>query len=296
MSADRAEPSGREAPVAPVRVLVVDDEPLARMRIEDLLRHEPGVDVVGTATNGAEAVDMIRALRPDLVFLDVQMPEKTGIDVVRDVGAEAMPATIFVTAYDQYALQAFDVAAVDYLVKPFDDERFEEAFRRARRRLALEGIDRLRAQLLVALGGGGAVASFGSAAPAVSPAVSPAADAGAPATRQRYLERIAVEVRGKVRPVPVADIEYITASGPYAELHVGTHRYVIRETMQALEERLDPDRFMRVHRSVIVRLDLVDTLHRGAGGDYEVQLKGGGRLRVSRSRREALERWLGVSS
>jgi two-component system LytT family response regulator len=271
----------------PLRVLVVDDEPLARLRVEDLLRHEPAVEVVGTASDGIEAVAAVRALRPDLVFLDVQMPEKTGLEVVRELGAE-MPATIFVTAYDQFALQAFDVAAVDYLVKPFDDERFEEAFRRARRRLALEGVDRLRAELLAVLQGAGPTST--PAAPQPPP----------PAERPKYLERIAVDIRGKVRPIPVAQIQYITASGPYAELHVtegaGVHRYVIREAMQTLEERLDPDRFMRVHRSVIVRLDLVEAMHKSAGGDYEVQLRGGGRLRVSRSRREALERWLGVSS
>jgi two-component system LytT family response regulator len=269
----------------PVRVLIVDDEPLARMRLEDLLRHESGAEVVGTAENGVDAVEAIRRLAPDLVFLDVQMPGKTGLEVAREVGAAHMPATIFVTAFDQYALQAFDVAAVDYLVKPFDDERFEEAFRRARRRLALEGMDRLRAQLLTVLQG--APPSAGT-----TPAAPPA-ETGAP---KRYLERIAVEVRGKVRPVPVSDIDYITAAGPYAELHVGDRRFVIREAMQTLEERLDPDRFMRVHRSVIVRLDLVEALHRAPGGDYEVQLKGAGRLKVSRSRREALERWLGVSS
>jgi two-component system LytT family response regulator len=227
-------------------------------------------------------VEAIRRLAPDLVFLDVQMPGKTGIEVAREVGAAHMPATIFVTAFDQYALAAFDVAAVDYLVKPFDDERFEEAFRRARRRLALEGMDRLRAQLLTVLQG----------APTTASAPTPAE----PAAPRRYLERIAVEVRGKVRPVPVSDIDFITAAGPYAELHVGDRRFVIREAMQTLEERLDPDRFMRVHRSVIVRLDLVEALHRAPGGDYEVQLKGASRLKVSRSRREALERWLGVSS
>jgi two-component system LytT family response regulator len=267
-----------------VRVLVVDDEPLARLRLEDLLRHEPAVALVGTAANGLEAIEKIRALRPDLVFLDVQMPGKTGLDVAREIGAAEMPATIFVTAFDQFALQAFDVAAVDYLVKPFDDERFEEAFRRARRRLALEGMERLRARLLTVLQAGGAPM------PNDTPAPAP------PSAAPRYLERIAVEVRGKVRPVPVAQIDFITAAGPYAELHVGGHRYVIREAMQTLEERLDPEKFMRVHRSVIVRLELVETLHRGAGGDSEVQLKGGGRLRVSRSRREALERWLGVTS
>ena len=261
-----------------IRVLVVDDEPLARMRIEDLLAHEDGTVIVGSATNGIEAVERIRTLKPDLVFLDVQMPGKTGIEVVREIGAEQMPATIFVTAYDQFAVQAFDVAAVDYLVKPFDDERFEAAFARARQRLSAEGMQKLREQLLSVLGGN-------SASPHPSITVSP----------PPYLERIAVEMRGKVRSIPVEQIDYIVQSGPYAELHSNGRRHLIREAMQTLEERLDPNRFMRVHRSMIVRLDLVDTLHRGAGGDYELQLKNGTRVKVSRSRREALERWLGVS-
>jgi two-component system LytT family response regulator len=259
-----------------IRALIVDDEPLARMRIEDLLAHEEGVAVVGSATNGIEAVERIRALEPDLVFLDVQMPGKTGIEVVREIGADKMPATIFVTAYDQFAVQAFDVAAVDYLVKPFDDERFEAAFARARQRLSDEGLSKLREQLLSVLQGGPSLTHSRTHAP-------------------QYLERIAVEMRGKVRSIPVDQIDYIVADGPYAELHTGDRRHVIRESMQTLEERLDPKHFMRVHRSMIVRLDLVDTLHRGAGGDYELQLKNGTRVKVSRSRREALERWLGVS-
>jgi two-component system, LytTR family, response regulator len=278
----------------PLRVLIVDDEPLARQRVGDMLRGEPDVAVVGEADSGGAAVAAIRELAPDLVFLDVQMPGKTGLDVVREVGPDSMPATIFVTAYDQYALQAFDVAAVDYLVKPFDDERFEQAFRRARRLLALEGLGELREQLLAVLQGAAparAAAPPMQAAPEPAPGPAPAALPG-----NGYLDRIAVEMRGKVRVVPVDQIDYIAASGPYAELYVGERRYVIRAAMQTLEERLDPRRFMRVHRSAIVRLDLVETLHRGAGGDYEVQLKGGTRLRVSRSRREALERWLGVSS
>jgi two-component system LytT family response regulator len=260
----------------PLRVLVVDDEPLGRIRVEDLLRREEGVEIVGTAADGTAAIEAIRSLRPDLVFLDVQMPGGNGLDVVRQVGAEAMPATIFVTAYDQYAIQAFDVAAVDYLVKPFDDERFEQALQRARRLLTLEGMGRLREQLLAVLEGG-----------APTPAT--------PAASRRYLDRIAVETRGKMESVPVSDVEYIVASGPYARLQVGPRRYVIRETMQALEGELDPRRFLRIHRSVIVRLDLVEALYRGPGGDSEVRLKNGVRLRVSRSRREALERWLGKS-
>ena len=264
-------------------MLIVDDEPLARQRLEDLLRAEAGVEIVASVDNGEAAVDAVRSLHPDIAFLDVQMPGKTGIDVVREVGPEAMPLTIFVTAYDRYALQAFDLAAVDYLVKPFDDERFEQAFQRARRYVELEEMGELRERLLAVLDGG----SRGglSSAPGAPPS------GGSP-----YLERIAVEMRGKVRVVPVSQIEYITASGPYVELHTSERAYLIREAIHTLEEKLDPNRFLRIHRSIIVRVDLIDTFHRGAGGDYEVQLKGGARLRVSRSRREELERRLGVTS
>jgi two-component system LytT family response regulator len=268
---------------APIRVLIVDDEALGRLRVHDLLRGEPRVSVVGEAADGDAAVKAIRELSPDLVFLDVQMPHKNGLDVVREIGAAKMPMTIFVTAFDTYALQAFDVAALDYLVKPFDDERFEQAFRRARRVLALEGVERARENLMTMLRESARVAG------------SPAAQRG-DVPSVPYLERIAVEMKGQVKPIPVSQIDYISADGPYAELHVGDRRYVIREAMQALEDRLDPNRFMRVHRSVIVRLDLVEALHRGGGGDYELQMKGGARLRVSRSRREALERWLGLAS
>ncbi|HET7563660.1 MAG TPA: LytTR family DNA-binding domain-containing protein [Gemmatimonadaceae bacterium] len=278
----------------PLRVLIADDELLARERLEDLLRAEPNVVIVGTAPDGVSAANAIRTLHPDLVFLDVQMPGMTGLDVVRTIGAAAMPATIFVTAYDQYALQAFDVAAVDYLMKPFDDERFEQAFRRARRMIELEEIGRLRQQLLAVLqvGDGSSTGRVTHGAGTNSTQASAAGSSAAPASP--YLERIAVEMKGKVRVVPVSQIEYIVASGPYAEVYAGEHKYVIRESMQALEERLDPARFMRIHRSAIVRLDLVDTLLKGAGGDYEVQLRNGVRLRVSRSRREAVERRLGV--
>jgi two-component system LytT family response regulator len=269
----------------PLRVLVVDDEPLGRRRVVDLLKREPGAVVVGTADSGTAAIEAIRTHHPDLVFLDVQMPGKTGLDVVREIGPDAMPATIFVTAYDKHALEAFELAALDYLVKPFDDERFEQAFQRARSRIELEEVSRLRGQLLAALRGDEPSVSTPSSGHA------PGGDANPP----EYLERIAVEMRGKVRVVPVADVDYIVASGPYAELYAGDKRYLIRESMQHLEERLDPATFIRIHRSIIVRLDLVETLLRGAGGDYELQLKNGVKLRVSRSRREALEKRLGVT-
>jgi two-component system, LytTR family, response regulator len=275
-----------------VRVLIVDDEPLARQRVEDLLNAEEGVEIVASVDTGAAAIEAVRSLHPDLVFLDVQMPGKTGLDVVREIGADEMPPTIFVTAYDRYALQAFDLAAVDYLVKPFDDERFEQAFRRARRHVELEEMGELRERLLAVLDTG----PRSSIPPAAVPdATAVAAASGGARGGSSYLERIAVEMRGKVRVVPVAQIEYITASGPYVELHTSERAYLIREAIHTLEERLDPERFLRIHRSIIVRVDLIDTFHRGAGGDYEVQLKGGARLRVSRSRREELERRLGVT-
>lgn len=254
---------------APIRVAIVDDEILGRQRIRDLVEKEPGVEIIGEAATGPEAVQLIRNTRPDLVFLDVQMPGMTGLEVARTVGVDVMPATIFVTAYDQHALQAFDVAAIDYLVKPFDDERFEQAFRRARRMVGLEETRRLHERLMSVL--------------------RPTSSDASPS---KHADRIAVEARGKVTFIPVSDIDYIIASGPYAELVVGTRRHLIREAMQSLEERLDPERFMRIHRSAIVQLDRVAALLKGPGGDYEVQLKDGTKLRVARSRRDDVEQRL----
>ncbi|HTW38838.1 MAG TPA: LytTR family DNA-binding domain-containing protein [Steroidobacteraceae bacterium] len=276
------------SPPRPLRVLIADDETLAVQRLEDLLRKEGGVEIVAAVDNGQQAVDAIRALHPELVFLDVQMSGRTGLEVVREVGPENMPPTIFVTAYDRYALEAFDVAAVDYLLKPFDDERFEQAFRRARRLIELKEVGRLTEQLrglLQSETGAGATGEAGGAGAAVGTGAAP---------RSSPLERIAVEMRGQVRVVPVETIDYITASGPYAEIHVGEKTYIIRERMQTLEERLDPSRFFRIHRSVIVRLERIDTLLREPGGDYAVQLKGGARLSVSRNRVEPLEQWMGL--
>jgi two-component system, LytTR family, response regulator len=257
-----------------VRVLVVDDEPLGQKRVLDLLQSSD-VAVVGTASDGVEAVASIRALQPDVVFLDVQMPRMSGLDVVREIGPAAMPVTVFITAFDQFAIKAFDLSAVDYLVKPFRDERFREALFRAMDRAQSKSVVRMHEQLLATLRGGAAPEAPRVSAPPV------------------YLERIAVQMRGKVRVVPVAQVEYITASGPYVELHVGSQRFVIRESMQNLSDTLDPAVFLRIHRSTIVRVALIDTLLRHEGSEYEVQLKGGLTLRVGRSRLEELERRLG---
>ena len=259
-----------------LRVLIADDELLARQRLEDLLAKKKEVDLIAMAVNGQEAVEAIRSLAPDLVFLDVQMPGLTGMEVVREIGPEKMPATIFVTAYDQYALKAFEVAALDYLLKPFEDERFEQTFSRAVKTLELRKMGEMAGQLVTLLQGREGIAE-------------------APVSNPAYLERIAVEMRGRMQIVPVARIDYITASGPYAELHVGEDTHLIRERMQTLEERLDPRVFFRIHRSAIVRLDRIESLLHGVGGDYAVRLKDGRRLKVSRSRREELEQRLGLS-
>lgn len=251
-----------------LRVVIADDEPLARRRLQDLLAKEKGVEIAGEAADGNEAVDLIGRLKPDLVFLDVQMPGKSGLEVVEAIGAEQMPATIFVTAFDQFALKAFEFAALDYLLKPFDDERFAQAMQRARRSMEMHESERMTRRLLEFL---------------------------RRPEKPQFLERIPVESRGQVRVVPVRSIDYVTASGPYAELHVGDKTFALRERMQTLEEQLDPAVFFRIHRSAIVRLDRIEAVLHRPGGDYAVRLRDGTQLDLSRARREELEQRLGIA-
>lgn len=242
-------------------MVIVDDELLARQRIEDLLAKREEAEIVAVASDGPSAVEAIEREQPDILFLDVQMPGISGIDVAKRIGEEKLPVTIFVTAFDHHAVEAFELAAIDYLVKPFDDERFDQAFRRAVRAVEVRH-----------------------------------AGVGSTSEQPReYQQVIAVELRGQVRALPVARVEYITASGAYAELHVGERTFVVRERMQALAERLDPSKFIRIHRSAIVRLDFIDVFLRSAGGDYAVRLKNGVELSVSRSRREELEEKMGIA-
>ena len=262
---------------SPIRALIVDDELLARERLHELLDDTPSVTVVGDAEDGPEAVDAIREQAPDLVFLDVQMPGMSGIDVIEEIGVEAMPTTVFVTAYDQYAIKAFDLAAVDYLLKPFDDERFEQALHRARDQIASQNDEAISERLLRLLR-----------------ERDPSLLEEERTRDEPYLERIAVQGRGKARIVPVDDLTHITADGSYAELHTGDDTYVIRERMKTLTARLDPEAFARVHRSAIVRLGKIELLLRGGGGDYAVRLQDGTRIPVSRSRVDELEDRLGV--
>lgn len=262
---------------ATIRALIVDDEPLARERLRGLLDDRPDVAVIGEAEDGLAAAEAIQEQAPNLVFLDVQMPGLNGIDVIEEVGREQMPVTVFVTAYDQYAIRAFDLAAVDYLLKPFDDERFEQAFERARNRIADRDTDAISRRLLRML-----------------QEKDPSLLEDETAPDEPYLERIAVQGRGKARIVSVDDITHITADGSYAELHTADGTHVIRERMKALAARLDPADFVRVHRSAIVRLDEVELILRSGGGNYAVRLEDGTTVSVSRGRIEELQERLGV--
>lgn len=259
----------------PMRVVVADDEPLARRRVLRLLReHDDQVDVVAVCESGSQAVDAIRETRPDLVFLDVQMPEMDGFEVLEHLGGE-LPAVIFVTAHDRYALRAFEVHALDYLLKPFDVERFNQALERGRTQVehrAGEGPNRLVA-LLEELARDRHGNGDGHASP------------------RRFLDWVMVKVRGKVEFLRTADIDWVEAEGNYVRLHTGKKGYLIREKIGELEERLDPERFLRVHRSAIVQLDRVAELHPMAAGDGILILRDGSEVKLSRGyRRRLLER------
>ncbi|MBS1796155.1 MAG: response regulator transcription factor [Acidobacteria bacterium] len=243
-----------------IRTLIVDDEPLARERVRRFLRDEADVAVVGECGDGAEAIEFIKNERPDLVFLDIQMPEKTGFEVVRALDPKTAPTIVFVTAYDQYALQAFDASALDYLLKPFNRERLQRAVTRARELIE----NRQRGKLDERL-------------------ASLIADLK---TEKKYLERLVVKSVGRVFFLKTDEIDWIEAAGNYLKLHVGRESHLIRETMNAIESRLDPDKFLRIHRSTVVNIDRIKELHPMFSGDYSVILRNGAELTLSRNYRE----------
>jgi two-component system, LytTR family, response regulator len=281
------------APRTLSRVLVVDDERLARVRVLERLRALAPDVQLQEASDGRTAAQLISDWQPDAVILDVQMPELDGFGVVQAVGAERMPPTVFVTAHDQHALRAFDVAAVDYLLKPFDDERFAAAWERLRARVAAGTLanEAVRlGSLLSAMGGAltGRAGSNGSGATAASAAPPP----GDAAARHGHLDRVMVRRDQRTTFVRLADVQWIESSGNYVILHAGRERHEIRETLSALESRLDPRRFTRIHRRVIVALDAIRELQPWFGGDQVMILHDGAKLRVSRTHRASLERAL----
>lgn len=279
-----------------VRVLIVDDEALARQRVRRLLQNEPDVEIVGEAESGHDAVTMIRELQPDLVCLDVQMPGLDGFGVLREIDGSTVPMVLFITAYDEHAQRAFDVHAVDYVLKPVDDERFRAAFDKARKQRAnAQAAERL-GELLETVR---RLADGGSAEPRPADAMSAAAGAAAGtaangANGGRYASRILVKQDGRMFFVKTTEIDWIEADRNYVRLHVGKTAHTIRERISHLEETLDPRLFARIHRSTIVNLNRVREMQQWFSGDYVVILEDGTRLRLSRHYRDRVEKQVGV--
>jgi two-component system LytT family response regulator len=260
-----------------IRTLVVDDEPVARAGMRRLLEADAELEIVGEAGDGRAAAEAIRTLRPDLLLLDVQMPEMDGFEVLETVGVDSVRAVIFVTAYDRFAIRAFEVQALDYVLKPFDDERFACVIERAKRHVRRERDDDLAARLSALLA---RYEPAGNAAPARAP------------KRKVGLARIMVKDGGRVFFLPVEEIDWIEAADYYARLHAGKSTHLVRESLASLEASLDPAHFVRIHRSAIVNVDRIRELRPDWRNHSTVVLASGERLPVSRSRREALERAL----
>jgi two-component system LytT family response regulator len=251
-----------------IRALIVDDEPLARERMRNMLGPETDVDVVGEASDGLEAVDAILEQSPDLVFLDVQMPKLDGFEVIQTVGAERMPSVVFVTAYDQHALRAFEVQAIDYLLKPFDRDRFQGALKRVRRQLDSADTGDLNRRLIAL------VRDLKGDRPVRS-------------------DRLVVKSGGRLFFLRAEEIDWIEAAGNYVRLHVGSEAHLLRETMNSIESRMNPETFFRIHRSHIVNIERIKELQPWFNGEYVVVLRNGTKLTLSRGYRERLQERLG---
>lgn len=249
-------------------VVVADDEPLARERVLSLLAAEPDIDVVAQCRDGEEAVKAIAERHPDLVLLDIEMPRMDGFDVINAIGPDRMPTLIFVTAYDQHAIRAFEVRALDYLLKPFDRERFAGALRRARSQIDAQATGDLGRRLVAMM-----------------------KDLKREAPRS---DRLVVKSGGRLFFLRSDEIDWIEAAGNYVRLHVGPQSHLLRETMNAIEARLDPERFFRIHRSRIVNVERIQEMQPWLNGEYSIVLKTGGRLTISRGYREKLQEKLRI--
>jgi len=252
-----------------IRALIVDDEPLARHRIRRLLARDADIGTIADCANGYEAITAINEHAPDLLFLDVQMPELDGFAVLERLKSEPMPLVIFVTAYNQYALRAFEVSAVDYLLKPFDRQRFDKALQRAKSRLLTDRGGELNQRALALL--------------------------EALKAQSSHLERLLVKAGGRAFFLKTEEIDWIEAEGKYVRLHVGRESYLLREGINSLEAQLDPRKFLRIHRSTIVNIDRVRELQPWFHHEYRVVLRDGTQLMLSRSCRKRLAELLGSS-
>ncbi len=252
-----------------LRAAVVDDEVLARQIIREMLADDPEVEIVVECVNGHEAIDAIQTHHPDLLFLDIQMPEVAGFEVLEALREERMPIVIFVTAYDQYAVRAFDFHALDYLLKPFDRERFNTALSRAKEQLRRERNGELDKRILALL--------------------------EAIRAEKKYVDRLVIKNGGRVSFLDADEVHWIEAEGNYVRLHVNNKSHLLRETISNLESQLDPRKFLRVHRSTIVRLDSIRELQPWFHGEYHIILHNGTKLTLSRNYREQLQAVLGNS-
>lgn len=253
-----------------IRTVIVDDEPLARRGIRAQLKEEEDIEIVAECRNGLEAVAAIEKQAPDLVFLDVQMPELDGFGVLQAVGADHMPAVIFVTAYDQYALRAFDVHALDYLLKPVDAERFAGALQRARKQIEHHGVQDLNQRLQSFLDD--------------------------VQSKQRFTERLVIKSGSRIFLLNVEEINWIEAADNYVRLHAGRDSHLLRETMNSLENRLNPDNFLRIHRSRIINIRQIKELRPLFRGEYDIMLRDGTRLESGRGYRDKLQKLFSGSS
>ena len=253
----------------PIRVLLSDDESLARERLRHLLKDEADIEIVGECGDGNSAIAMIQQEKPDLVFLDIQMPETDGFGVIAALNGEPMPLTIFVTAYDRYAMKAFEVHALDYLLKPVGKERLAEALDHARKQLQHPSEASFQRRVLDLL-----------------------ADMDA---RQNVPERIIIKADGEIVCLKPNEIDWAESAGNYVCLHVGSNTHILRETITSLESRLGPRQFLRVHRSTLVNVDRIKTLRPSLYGDYSILLRDGTKLTLSRGFRETVLRRLGTA-
>jgi two-component system, LytTR family, response regulator len=252
-----------------IRALIADDEPLARERVRELLAGENDIEVLAECSDGREAVEAIEKHTPDLVFLDIEMPELDGFQVLKSVRAEHMPAVIFITAYDRYAIKAFEEHAVDYLLKPFDRNRFMGALNRARNRMDQGNNGSLSTRLAALL---------------------QQVD-----SQPKLIDRLAIKSRGRVVFLRTDEIEWIEAAGNYVEVHSGKDCHLIRDTLNNFEEKLDARKFMRIHRSCMVNLEFIKELQPGIAGEYVVLMRDGRQLTLSRGYRDKVQQLIGGS-
>jgi two-component system LytT family response regulator len=249
-----------------IRTVIVDDERLARQKVRALLAHDADIDIIRECANAADAIDAVKSEHPDLLLLDVEMPGENGFDVLRRLRGERMPVVIFITAHDEYAVRAFEVEAVDYLLKPFDRKRFDEAMRRAKKLLQSDR-DEIEARLLRVL------------------------ESLAPSKR---LDHFVVKSRDRAFFIAVSDTDYIEAEGKYVRVHSSAGAHLVRESIGEVEERLDARKFLRIHRGTIVNVKRIAEIHRGFGGNLFVILRDGTRLTMSRRYRARIREVTGM--